>query len=271
MVRLVVTPPLTWSPTLYNNYVDFVYSDVSTGPLFELVSLQPGERVADMGCGTGELTLRLQQLVGEQGLVLGVDYSEEMLEVAKANGVKNLACCDLQDFVLPDRLKLLSGTFDAVFTNSALHWCSRDPRGPVRAAKSLLKPGGRFVGEFCGYMTGLGIRSAFSHVLKQRGIQLPNPWFLPQPAQYAKILESEGFVVEHVSLNPRVLPLSGSLIGFLRAVYRIGLLKDMSDEEADQIMHEVSDICQVDQKDSDGVWYNMHVTLRFRAIAPSTV
>ncbi|CAE6455184.1 unnamed protein product [Rhizoctonia solani] len=269
MVELKTTPQPTWSPTLYNNYVDFVYSDDTTRPLFELLSLQSGERVTDMGCGTGELTLRLQELAGEQGLVLGVDASKEMLEVAEANGVKNLVCCDLQDFAMPNQFKDLSGTFDAVFSNSVLHWCSRDPRGPVRAAKSLLKPGGRFVGEFCGHMTGLGIRGAFSQVLKKRGIHPPNPWFFPQPAEYAEIVESEGFEVEHISLNPRVLPLSGSIIGFLRAIYRMAMLKGMNDDEADQILQEVSEICEVDQKDKNGIWYTMHVTLRFRAIAPS--
>ncbi|CAE6446638.1 unnamed protein product [Rhizoctonia solani] len=254
MIELNATPKYTWRPALYNSSAPFVYSDENTKPLFTLLSAQPGERIADMGCGTGELTLRLQELVGEEGLVMGVDASESMLETAKTNGVKNLFCCDIQNLVIPKEFKHLTGTFDAVFTNATLHWCKQDPRGPVRAAKSLLKPGGRFVGEFCGYMTGTGIRCAISQVLKRRGMTAPDPWFLPQPMEYAEILESEGFRVEDVSLNPRVSPLPGSMVDFLRALYRVAFLKDMRDEEAEEILEEVSNICEFDQKDGMGVW-----------------
>ncbi|KAJ1299283.1 hypothetical protein OPQ81_011868 [Rhizoctonia solani] len=268
MIELNDTPKYTWHPALYNQSAPFVYSSENTKPLFELLSAHPGERVVDMGCGTGELTIRLQELVGENGIVLGVDASESMLETAEANGVKNLFCCDIQKLVVPAEFKDLTGTFDAVFTNATLHWCKQDPHGPVRAAKSLLKPGGRFVGEFCGYMTGAGIRSAIAQVLKRRGVIPPSPWFLPQPAEYAKILEAEGFQVEHISLNPRVSPLPGPMVDFLRALYRTAFLKDMSDEEAEGVLQEVSDICEFDQKDGMGTWSSMYVTVRFRAIAP---
>ncbi|KAF8713203.1 Mitochondrial carrier, partial [Rhizoctonia solani] len=245
MIESNITSKYTWSPALYNKSAPFVYSDKNTKPLFELLSARPGERIADMGCGTGELTLRLQKLVGEEGLILGVDASESMLKIAEENGIKNLLCCDIQMLEMPGKFEDLIGTFDAVFTNSTLQWCKQDPHGPVKSAKCLLKPGGRFVGEFPGYMTGIGTRCAFSQVLKKRGINPPDPWFLPQPAEYAKasILEAEGFEVEYITLDPRVCLLSGPMIDFLRAIYRIAFLKDMGDEEAEQILQEVADIC----------------------------
>ncbi|CAE6426408.1 unnamed protein product [Rhizoctonia solani] len=244
MIESNITSKYTWSPALYNKSAPFVYSDKNTKPLFELLSARPGERIADMGCGTGELTLRLQKLVGEEGLILGVDASESMLKIAEENGIKNLLCCDIQMLEMPGKFEDLIGTFDAVFTNSTLQWCKQDPHGPVKSAKCLLKPGGRFVGEFPGYMTGIGTRCAFSQVLKKRGINPPDPWFLPQPAEYAKasILEAEGFEVEYITLDPRVCLLSGPMIDFLRAIYRIAFLKDMGDEEAEQILQEVADI-----------------------------
>jgi trans-aconitate methyltransferase len=79
MLELNGTPKYTWSPVLYNKSAPFVYSDENTKPLFQLLSAHPGERVADMGCGTGELTLRIQKLVGDEGLVLGVDACENMV------------------------------------------------------------------------------------------------------------------------------------------------------------------------------------------------
>ncbi|EUC61626.1 S-adenosylmethionine-dependent methyltransferase family, protein [Rhizoctonia solani AG-3 Rhs1AP] len=268
MIELNDTFNYTWRPALYNKSALFVYSDENTKPLFQLLSAQPGERIVDMGCGTGELTMRIQEAVGQGGLVLGIDAREGMLETAELNGVKNLFCCDIQNLVVPAKFKPLTGTFDAVFTNATLHWCKKDPRGPVRAAKLLLKPGGRFVGEFPGYMTGLGTRCAFSQVLRRRGITPPDPWFLPQPAEYARILESEGFQVENISLEPRVCSLPGPMIDFLRAIYRIAYLKDMSDEEAEEVLREVSDICELEHRDGMGNWSIMYPTVRFCATAP---
>lgn len=75
---------------------------------------------------------------------------------------------------MPDEFKSLIGTFNgkfslqrvgsilthgfdlAVFTNATLHWCKRDPSGVVHGAKRVLKPGGRFVGEFGGYLNCVG-------------------------------------------------------------------------------------------------------------------
>ncbi|CAE6429930.1 unnamed protein product [Rhizoctonia solani] len=257
-----------WSPSLYNQNAAFAYSEESTRLVFELLSLQSGERVVDMGCGTGELTLRLQQLAGRNGLALGIDASESMLEKARANGVKNLLCSDIQKLVVPEEFNDLVGTFDAIYTNATLHWCKQDPSGAVQAAKTLLKPGGRFVGELCGHMTGMGIRSAIAQVLKTRGINPPDPWFLPQPEEYTKVLEAEGFKVEHISLNPRIVHLPGSMSDFFRAIYKIAFLKDMSEEEAEKVIQEISEICQFDQKDQNGRWSYLYVPLRFRAIAP---
>ncbi|KAL5632439.1 hypothetical protein ACGC1H_005409 [Rhizoctonia solani] len=145
-------PKDTWSASQYNTAASFVYSNAYTQPILELLSPSEGESILDMGCGTGELTYRLQEFVGHDGLVVGVDSSLDMLDKARRNGVSNTFCCDIQTLIMPDKFKSLAGTFSAVFTNATLHWCKRDPSGVVRAAKQALKPGGRFVGEFGGYL-----------------------------------------------------------------------------------------------------------------------
>ncbi|CAE6367374.1 unnamed protein product [Rhizoctonia solani] len=260
----------SWSAFQYNKNASFVYSDAYTQPVLELLSPKPGERILDMGCGTGELTHSLQEFVGHDGLVVGVDSSQDMLETAKTNGVANIFCCDIQSLVMPDQFKNLTGTFDAVFTNATLHWCKRDPSGVVKAAKHALKPGGRFVGEFGGYLNCVGVRSALHQVLSSRGIEPSkvDPWYFPQPEHYASVLESEGFEVEQISLNPRITPLPGPLIDWLRTFARNSLLAEMSDENAEQIMQEVSNMCEPDMKDKKGRWAIMYVRLRFRAFIP---
>jgi hypothetical protein len=68
-----------WSASKYNQVGYFSYSPVFTAPLLDLLAPQPGERIMDFGCGSGELTLRIADCVGESGKVVGVDASESMV------------------------------------------------------------------------------------------------------------------------------------------------------------------------------------------------
>ena len=74
---------------------------------------------------------------------------------------------DAQDLHLPPsediRTTILSSLppgfdfkFDAVFSNAALHWCKRSPRGVVESASRALKKGGRFVVEMGGFTNVVG-------------------------------------------------------------------------------------------------------------------
>ena len=72
------------------------------------LQLQPGDKVVDLGCGTGLNFNILQQKVGPKGKITGVDLSAEMLEQAKSrsnkNGWKNveLVQSDMAEFQIPD-------------------------------------------------------------------------------------------------------------------------------------------------------------------------
>lgn len=103
------------------------------------LELQAGERVLDVGAGTGRLALHLGQLVGLTGEVVAVDPLADRLALARARAVANLR-------VVQARAEDLSGFpehhFDAVVLNSVLHWIADQPTA-LEQIQRVLKPGGR--------------------------------------------------------------------------------------------------------------------------------
>ena len=55
-----------------------------TDRLFQLTYIQSGERIIDIGCGTGATVLRAAAATGREGAVLGIDLSHPMLGLARA-------------------------------------------------------------------------------------------------------------------------------------------------------------------------------------------
>lgn len=89
--------------------------------------------------------------------------------------------------------------FDAVFTHAALHWI-RTPRTVIEGAKQVLRPGGRFVGEFGGHGNMAAVRVAMHSALWRRGIDPleVDPWYFPTPDEYRRQLEAvSSFVCRH--------------------------------------------------------------------------
>lgn len=71
-----------WSADTYNKNASFVYSKEFTSPILDLLNAKPGEHIIDFGCGSGELTLQLKQIVGTEGVVIGVDSSANMVHIS---------------------------------------------------------------------------------------------------------------------------------------------------------------------------------------------
>jgi hypothetical protein len=85
-----------------------------------------------------------------------------------------------------------------------------------------------------------------------------------------QLLEAGGFQVKHISLHPRLTPLTGPLVDWLRLFCRNSWLHSLPDAEAESIMNEVQDMCRIDNCDTKGQWIMMYVRLRFVAVLPET-
>jgi ubiquinone/menaquinone biosynthesis C-methylase UbiE len=107
-----------------------------------LLGLSPGDGVLDVACGTGNFTRDFARIVGEPGLVVGIDVSETMLgravEDTRRAGLGNTAYVrgDAQE------LPFLDDSFDAVCCFAAFHLFS-DPWRALDRMTAVLTPGGR--------------------------------------------------------------------------------------------------------------------------------
>ncbi|KAI0051060.1 S-adenosyl-L-methionine-dependent methyltransferase [Auriscalpium vulgare] len=263
-----------WSANAYRAAAPFVYSSSFTAPILTSLNAQPGERIVDLGCGSGELTKEIADIVGPSGEVVGVDVSESMISKAKEHtGIPptHLIVADIQlpDFVQEHFPPHLVGKCDKVFSNAALHWCARDPRGALLSAQRLLREGGVIVGEMGGQGNVAGVRDALYTVLRGRGVDAAarDPWFFPSPEEYAQLLVSSGLRPVHTSLHPRPTPVE-DLAAWLHVFCGHNFLAGFSPEEEDSVVNEVVALCREDERCWDVAserWSLDYVRLRFIA------
>jgi len=113
--------------------------------IVDLAQLQPGEKVLDVGCGTGTLAMVALQRVGATGGVSGIDPSVQMIARANHKATRRGLSLDFQVGVI-ERLAFPDQSFDVVLSTFMMHQLPDDLKrqGLVEIAR-VLKPGGRLL------------------------------------------------------------------------------------------------------------------------------
>lgn len=189
-----------WNANLYDNNHSFVSKYGNS--LIELLNPKHGEKILDLGCGTGDLAKNL----ADSGVdVVGVDKSDNM--IAKATSKFPSI-----PFIVQDATELeFLNEFDAVFSNATLHWI-KPPLQALHCIYQSLQQGGRFVAEFGGKGNVQTIVDEIIQQIKEAGFEWKDeqfPWYYPSIAEYSALMEEVGFRVTFAQYYDRPTQLDG--------------------------------------------------------------
>jgi trans-aconitate methyltransferase len=234
----------TWDPQAYGKHGAFVHS--LAGGVVEWLAAQPGENILDLGCGDGQLTARIAATGA-----MAAAARERGIEVTEGSA---------------EHIPFEARSFDAVFSNAALHWV-RDQDAMMAEVRRVLNPGGRFVAEMGGHGNIAAIRAAMMATIERHGFdgREDNVNYYPTPEIYTRRLNRHGFNVERIELIPRPTPLAeGGMSAWIRT-FRRGVLEKMPVDIREKIVEEATELLTPILRDEDGNWTADYVRLRFVA------
>ncbi len=247
----------TWNAALYDQKHAFVYQFGQE--LVALLDPQAGERILDLGCGTGHLTHKLAA-TGAQ--VTGLDKAPTMLEQAR------LTYPDLT-WVVGDASQFsFAQAFDGIFSNAALHWVTHAEQAVICIAQAL-KPGGRFVAEFGGKKNIAHIKQALIAARLSLGYApIPDdPWYFPSIGEYALLLEKHGLGVVQAWHFARPTALEDGELGLRNwlTMFASALLADLLPQHQAAVLTQIETNLRP-QLYREGCWYADYYRLRLIAI-----
>jgi SAM-dependent methyltransferase len=252
-----------WSASDYATNAGFV--PALGAAALEMLAPQSGELILDLGCGDGVLT---ERIAAAGARVIGLDASPEMVEAARRRGVDAFVA-DAQALGLAGQA-LRFGQFDAAFSNAALHWML-DPDAVAAGVFSMLRPGGRFVGEMGGRGNIAALRAGIRDELTERGYPVPaeDPQWYPSIEEFVRLYGCAGFTQIQAHLIGRPTPLPSGVAAWVRT-FRSGWLEVAQVPPAERagVAAAVETRLQPLLQQPDGTWIADYVRLRFSMRKP---
>jgi ubiquinone/menaquinone biosynthesis C-methylase UbiE len=184
--------------------------------MIDMLNLEKGSTVLDLGCGTGYLTKVISERVGPEGKVVAVDPDGERLKIARENhSASNIEYIQADDKTFPP------GQYDIIFCNTVIHWI-RDKKAAMKRIEENLRPGGCFA-----FTTANGVLP-IPEVGKKVFNKLVGPnffdWIFKEKLMFLKVSEYErlatdiGFKQTSMTLIP-IYPKWDNLDEYIDAMY----------------------------------------------------
>ncbi len=249
---------INWDASGYDERFSYVttYGDA----LLDRLDPQPGQRVVDLGCGTGH---HAAEIAARGAEVEGLDPDAAMLDRARAEyPALTFRAADARTFTVAEPV-------DAVFSNATLHWIPvADQQAVLDHVHAALRPGGRFVAEMGGAGNVSTIVAAVEESLATHGLAplAAPPWCFPTPGEQATRLEAAGFRVRSIEHFDRPSPLApGDTAADWLRMFGPHLLAALPAVELSDFLAEVDRRTAPRLRAADGSWHADYVRLRWLA------
>lgn len=253
-----------WDAALYNAKHEFVWK--YGADLISLLNPRAGEKILDLGCGTGHLTAQISE---SGAAVTGVDRSPEMVAAArKAYPHLKFEISDARNLPYQDE-------FDAVFSNATLHWI-HEPELVLQGIRRALKQGGRFVAELGGKGNIQIMQKAFDQALMDVGAAARagevNPWYYPSIGEYAALVEGNGMEVRFATLFDRPTELADGAAGLRNwiAMFCGAYLERTGAQSREQFLARAEELLRPSLF-QQGIWRADYRRLRMVAVKPPRI
>lgn len=248
---------MKWDADKYTKDFGFVHQ--YGNDVIELIDNKSGNTILDLGCGNGALT---KQLSDKGFSVMGIDASNELLEIARNNYPEiEFIQADATDFKIENPV-------DIVFSNAVFHWINKDRQGAMLSCVyDALNKGGQFVFEFGGEGNNALIHDALNERFAEYGFDYKMPFYFPSIGEYATLLERSGFKVEFALTFDRFTELKGE--DGLKNWIEMFNLTPFSIIDDDTIKEEMINKAVAKLKDKlykDDKWHADYVRLRVKAV-----
>ena len=136
-----------WTPRheILQSLVGLGVDGANSRMVVKMAHIRPGDKVLDVGCGTGDLTLTAQKYVGESGAACGIDAAPEGIEIARQKAKESGARTDFEVGLI-EKIPYPAETFDVVISRLVIHHLPEDlKRQGFAEIFRVLKPGGLFL------------------------------------------------------------------------------------------------------------------------------
>lgn len=244
---------IKWNAQGYTKDFQFVHQYGED--VLNLLDIEKGTKIIDLGCGNGVLTKKISDMGAD---VIGIDASEDMLKVARANYPE-------LTFIQNDAVGFtLLEPVDSIFSNAVFHWIDNQDE-LLESISNALKMNGYLVCEFGGYGCAETIHSALQKAFEKRGLSYKRTFYFPTIGEYTPILEKHSLKVLYAILFDRKTALNGEdgmkdwIEMFITKPFQ-NIDKTLTDIIITEAIQNLKPILY-----EDGIWYVDYVRIRLKA------